>query len=182
MLKFAALFDEMEKKSNELSIKTYGISNSSLQDIFFGLSDEARNLQEDHDSNDSVDEGNNGHVNRSKTLSLSSTSARHVSIAMQILILMKKRFTIQKRDRKGGFFLIILPVILISFVLLVLLIEVPLAGPPISLSLSLYDSSSSKFQKLYIRTCYSIVIFSKFCGCYYYYPHLFYSYLCFKYQ
>ena len=115
----------------------------------FSLSEHLQDKREDNTDSDENGYGVNGHIRSvSKTLSLSSTSTRHVNIMMQIFILMKKRFIIQKRDKKGGFFLIILPVILISFVLLVLLIEVPLAGPPISLSLSLY-TSPSKFPKLH---------------------------------
>ena len=128
----------MEKKSNELKIESFGVSNSSLQDIFFGLSESGQQEQQDifDDSPMSL----------SGPLSLSSTSNYNVSIIMQISILMKKRYIIQKRDKKGGFFLIILPVILITLVMVVLLVEVPLTGPAIDLSLSLYNTPS-KFQK-----------------------------------
>lgn len=130
--KFVGLFDEMEKRCDELKIGSFGVSNSSLQDIFFSLSEQVEEEQA---------EKNHG---MGDPLELPSAPKQPVSLLTQIFILMKKRYIVQKKDRKTGFFLIILPVILIAFVLLVLLVEVPLAGPPIDLSLSLYSASNSE--------------------------------------
>ena len=131
--KFPVLFDEMEKKSDELRIGSFGVSNSSLQDIFFGLSEIGQQQQQVNDDD--------SHISQPEPLSLSSTSNHYVSIITQIFILIKKHYIIQKRDKKGGFFLIILPILLITLVMLVLLVEVPLAGPAIDLSLSLFNTS-----------------------------------------
>jgi len=64
-----------------------------------------------------------------------------VACLSQTWILIVKRFLIQKRDVKGAFFTILIPVLLVCLVLLVLLVDVKLAGPPISMGMELFPSS-----------------------------------------
>mmetsp|Transcript_43917 Transcript_43917/g.64517 ORF Transcript_43917/g.64517 Transcript_43917/m.64517 type:complete len:2436 (+) Transcript_43917:98-7405(+) len=70
-----------------------------------------------------------------------------VGIFEQVLILLRKRIAVQRRDHKVIFFMIFLPCLLIALALLVLTIKLPLAGPPIALSMDLYDNSSSANAK-----------------------------------
>jgi ABC-type multidrug transport system ATPase subunit len=65
----------------------------------------------------------------------------------QFRILMLKRFDVQKRDLKGSFFQIGLPALLVGLVLLILTVEVPLAGPPLELSADLYTWTNSRAFK-----------------------------------
>ena len=70
------------------------------------------------------------------------------SFRRQISILFKKRFNVQKRDLKASFFMLVLPALLVGLVLLILTLEVPLAGPPLPLSSDLYTyTNSRKFKK-----------------------------------
>ncbi|GMH55684.1 hypothetical protein TL16_g01967 [Triparma laevis f. inornata] len=65
----------------------------------------------------------------------------------QVKILLRKRLDVQKRDLKASFFMLVLPALLVSLVLLILTLEVPLAGPPMNLSADLYTYTNSKAFK-----------------------------------
>jgi len=54
-----------------------------------------------------------------------------------------KRWVIQKRDIRGLFFLVVVPVILVALVLLILTVDMSSAGPAIELSPTLYHTSST---------------------------------------
>jgi len=64
-----------------------------------------------------------------------------MSAFRQIGLLYWKRFTVQKRDIKGAFFAIIVPVILVALVVCVLTVNIVVAGPPRELSPALYETS-----------------------------------------
>eukprot|EP00520_Triparma_pacifica_P008709 CAMPEP_0118657482 /NCGR_PEP_ID=MMETSP0785-20121206/14045_1 /TAXON_ID=91992 /ORGANISM="Bolidomonas pacifica, Strain CCMP 1866" /LENGTH=2195 /DNA_ID=CAMNT_0006550409 /DNA_START=65 /DNA_END=6648 /DNA_ORIENTATION=+ len=66
----------------------------------------------------------------------------------QVSILFIKRLNVQRRDMKASFFTLVLPALLVGLVLLILTLEVPLAGPPLPLSTDLYTyTNSRKFKK-----------------------------------
>ena len=60
----------------------------------------------------------------------------------QVSLLIHKRYTIQRRDLKGLFFKVVLPVILICLVLFTLMIDIPIKRAAIDLSAELYKTSS----------------------------------------
>ena len=72
--------------------------------------------------------------------SLTEEKYTHVSPFRQVGLLYWKRLVIQRRDRKGAFYALIVPVLLVALVLLILTINVSLVGPPIEMSPSLYSS------------------------------------------
>ena len=74
------------------------------------------------------------------------------NISGQVRILLRKRWDVQKRDLKASFFMLVLPAILVSLVLLILTLEVPLAGPPMPLSADLYTYTNSKAFKKPAKT------------------------------
>lgn len=61
----------------------------------------------------------------------------------QIGLLYWKRWTVQKRDAKGLFFTIIVPVLLVALVILVLTANIVVAGPPMEMSPALYKDAYS---------------------------------------
>jgi len=65
----------------------------------------------------------------------------------QIAILLRKRIDVQKRDIKSSLFMLVLPALLVGLVLLILTVEVPLAGPKMNLSADLYTYTNSKAFK-----------------------------------
>jgi hypothetical protein len=80
-------------------------------------------------------------TNKTAAPSTNFRPAAHVerpSSWRQLHTLLHKRWTIARRDRKGFFFQVVLPVLLIVLVLLVLTIDVRLAGPPIRMNAALY--------------------------------------------
>jgi ABC-type multidrug transport system ATPase subunit len=70
-------------------------------------------------------------------------SLKSMSAIRQIGLLYWKRAVIQKRDWKGAFFAIIVPVLLVALVILVLTANIFVSGPPIEMSPSLYENSYS---------------------------------------
>ena len=66
-------------------------------------------------------------------------SYHQLSPLKQIGLLYWKRLVVQKRDRKGFFFSILIPVLVIALVLLVLMIDPPFVGPAIEVSPELYN-------------------------------------------
>lgn len=70
------------------------------------------------------------------------------SFKNQVVILLQKRIDVQKRDVKSAFYMLVLPALLVGFVLLILTLDAPLAGPPLPLSSNLYTyTNSRKFKK-----------------------------------
>lgn len=157
---FPDAFDAMEVERHRLCIGAYGITDTTLEEIFLQLSElEAPNS--DHDTalsktlfeslpderkesgkslsenmtDDQVDAYSDPSVVESSRLEM-----EHLSPLRQISLLYRKRLVVQRRDLKGFFFQIVLPTLLCGLVLLVLTIDVPLAGPPIAMSMSLFQS------------------------------------------
>ena len=185
--RFADVFDALEEERHALNVDAFGISNSSLEEVFLQLAEADHNGNGDQnaaaieattfDDSGAVGvtlegttadaEGSGNHVGSRKILSSSSSIAaaqlidspltndermietapvvaaelHHLGPARQIALLYYKRVVVQKRDFKGFFFMIILPVIVIGLVLLILMIDVPLAGPPIEVSMDLYGGT-----------------------------------------
>lgn len=121
----------MENDSSFYNVTSHGISDTSLEEVFLELADDD---DDDDDNNEDQEALNTDSSELIHTFTNLNTWA-------QIYLLLWKRFTVQKRDRKGLFFQILLPVILICLVLMVLLIEVPIEGSPLTLTPELYNTS-----------------------------------------
>jgi hypothetical protein len=134
---FPDAFDALELDSRSLGVGAFGIENASLEEVFLLLGENPGDAELD------------GNDTTAEDADLTSASAVHLlqpkrlSRFGQIGLLYWKRLVIQKRDLKGFFFSIIVPVLLVGLVLLVLTINVPLVGPTIELSPSLYRGSST---------------------------------------
>jgi len=179
---FPPAFDAIEKERGSLGIGAYGISNTSLEEVFLRLANDeelqdipsggqgADALVASNDRLVPVETGiplsapsglsdksqNNASPISTTNLSqvmasatappldvdpiegLDTSELNHMSPMSQIGLLFWKRFSIQKRDLKGAFFMIIVPVLLIALVLLILRLDIVLAGPAIQLSPNLY--------------------------------------------
>ena len=167
--RFPALFDAFEEGGmrQKLGIGGYGISNSSLEEVFLRLAEDPSHEESDVDRSVTVvpDESSSQtrdpdlheksqNPKKCKTTSESNLSLdaihtprkqgelQYLGFAGQISILLKKRALVQRRDIKGFVFMIILPALVVGLVMLVLTIDIPLAGPPIPLSLGLYEDLS----------------------------------------
>jgi len=135
---FPDLFEALEADRENLSIGAYGVSNTTLEEVFLQLAE---------DSDDSMAEYSKGEKNVDEPMVTSNQVSRdelqNLGLFKQIGLLFHKRYTIQRRDLRGFFFAIILPVILCAMVLLVLTISIPLAGPAINMSVDLYKLDSN---------------------------------------
>lgn len=129
---FRSTLDDLEVERDLLGIGAYGIQNSSLEEVFLQLADDDFGL-EDHEQK--IQEKEN-------TWNYDGEYA-HLSPFRQIGLLYWKRFTIQKRDKKGACFAIILPVLVIALVLLILMIELTFLGQSLQIDPGMYDDSST---------------------------------------
>lgn len=120
--------DEEEVKNESESNAPNEISRSlSGFDHDFVSPGQAVSMGDDQASNDAVKDIQDSDV------------LHHLSPLRQIGLLYWKRFVVQRRDVKGLCFIVIVPLIVISLVLLVLLIEPPYVGSAIELSPTLYN-------------------------------------------
>jgi ABC-type multidrug transport system ATPase subunit len=136
---FPATFDALELQRQSLGVGAYGIRNSSLEEVFLQLADDKDDVVEDVPTLDSAGDEPRGVTQSDRE---ARDEIRHLSPFQQVGLLYFKRFTIQKRDIKGAFFAVILPVLVVALVLLVLMIEPPFVGPAIEVNPSLYRKSS----------------------------------------
>lgn len=157
--KFPDAFDAMEEERAHLCIGAYGISDTTLEEIFLQLAEtEACDSVDTPPKETVIDslpdgmrmsgkaraedttEQHSDVVSDPSVVDFSRHDLRHLHPLRQIALLYRKRFVVQRRDLKGFLFQIVLPTLLCALVLLVLTIDVPLAGPPIEMSMSLFQS------------------------------------------
>jgi len=180
---FPEMFDRLAVESARLGIGSYGISDTTLEEIFLQLADhevsdivanEATPSDDLSQKTEDVHRMLNGQKSSEGTsanassitkdmqsleiskkttelnadLEVSNEELQHLSPLRQIVLLYMKRFLIQRRDVKGFFFSVILPVILCALILLILIIEIPIVGPPREISMGLYSSSAGTTNEL----------------------------------
>ena len=159
---FPDVFDSLESARDRLGIGAYGISNTTLEEVFLQLA-ERESPSNIKNSAASVQDGTpfdlvpsimNGTTETEsgsdelirnerdpETPTVTQEDLMHISPFRQVILLYMKRFLIQRRDLKGAFFMIVLPVLLCGLVLLILTVDIVLAGPAIEMSMSLFQSS-----------------------------------------
>jgi ATP-binding cassette subfamily A (ABC1) protein 1 len=164
--RFAQLFTQLETKK-ELNIATFGISMTTLEEVFLKLADIAHEHElEEQQKNDS-DEGSRHHSVASMASQHSIPIAeedqhQHVSAtgegviesqlpaeltpanaAVQLREMMVKRWHCTRRDIRSFLFEIMVPVLMVALVLLVMTVDVTETGPMLLLTpLSLYGSGA----------------------------------------
>lgn len=135
----------MEKGGKECHLSSYGVSNTSLEEVFLELA------EDDEESKNDISEVNC--TDRPKIMPMNQQE--YLGTLSQVSLLIHKRYTIQRRDLKGLFFKVVLPVVLICCVLMILLIELPIEGTPIELSAELYNTSGENiFIKSMLINCF----------------------------
>jgi ABC-type multidrug transport system ATPase subunit len=130
--KFQSTFDDLGIEKESLGIGAYGISNSSLEEVFLQLADDLP-----------VDENESSESKDDDLCDTYGCELKHLSPIRQIGLLYGKRFLIQTRDKKGACFAIILPAMVIALVLLILMLEPPWVGSSLSMSPELYQEAST---------------------------------------
>eukprot|EP00546_Thalassionema_frauenfeldii_P021997 CAMPEP_0178898090 /NCGR_PEP_ID=MMETSP0786-20121207/2129_1 /TAXON_ID=186022 /ORGANISM="Thalassionema frauenfeldii, Strain CCMP 1798" /LENGTH=2244 /DNA_ID=CAMNT_0020568753 /DNA_START=187 /DNA_END=6921 /DNA_ORIENTATION=+ len=179
---FPEVFNRLDEEHAKLGIGSYGISDTTLEEIFLllaeqeisGIADAGGTLSGDGSSarrtqqqtrdqyslestsknllngtnNKDISAGKPKEINQlNADLEVSKEYLQHLSPLRQIFLLYTKRFTYQRRDMKGAFFHIVIPVILCGLILLILTIEIPLIGPPMKMSMNLYERPTSGTAK-----------------------------------
>ena len=113
-------------------------SNSSLEEVFLEL---AKKKIDASGSKDTKVPDSSKLPADSAGRESPSQRSEYLSPLAQIFLLYGKRWTVQKRDGKGAFFSIVVPVIVMALVLTVLMIDPRLTGPAIETSPSLYQEA-----------------------------------------
>ncbi|CAN5977083.1 unnamed protein product [Sphagnum jensenii] len=165
---FAQLFHELETRLEELHIGNYGISMTTMEDVFLRLSNKdhhdlyrsvgsssctlpcnnqqkqeemmSLSLIETQAPPPSFDSGSHAKISNYKTQSLSKKQ-QHTSSSFGRAFgqIFKKRMLIARRDIKGLVNSILLPVMAIALVMLILKLNIDPAGPPLNLSFEIYS-------------------------------------------
>ena len=135
----------MEKGGSEYHLSSYGVSNTSLEEVFLELA------EIDAIKKDSVEVSSRNLFAQKQAL---KHLEKYLGTISQVSLLIHKRYTIQRRDLKGLFFKVVLPVVLICCVLTILLIELPIEGTPIELSAELYNTSGKyiSLKPMYVHS------------------------------
>jgi uncharacterized integral membrane protein len=159
--KFPSLFDAFEKDGmrDRLGIGGYGVTNSSLEEVFLRLAEEVpSNVSEVdnsviitpgatsssvihsdlHEGLASAMQGNAVSKSTSTSYQPIRPNRQNLGPIGQVCILLRKRSVVQRRDITGFVFMIILPALVIALVLLILTFNPPIGGPPIPMSLGLF--------------------------------------------
>lgn len=126
----------MEERASDFHLSSYGVSNTSLEEVFLELAEE----DDDKDLNDASHEHTASTLTEPKKQVIMD-DLKYLGGLSQIFLLMHKRLLIQRRDLKGLFIKILLPVILVCLVLFTLLFKIKIEGTPIELSTELYNTS-----------------------------------------
>jgi len=129
---FSNTFDDIEINKEDLGIGAYGIQNSSLEEVFLQLAESKSDgdAEEAIPSETACDDFYDGEYS-------------HLSPLGQIGLLYGKRLAIQRRDKKGACFAIIVPVLVIALVLVILMLEPPHISGTLEVSPSMFQSSST---------------------------------------
>ena len=166
---FPDVFDALESARDSLGIGAYGISNTTLEEVFLQLA-ERENPSNVNNSvasfQDSIqfqfapsamkrttetETGSDELIRDERdpeTSTVTQEDLVHISPFRQVILLYMKRLLIQRRDLKGAFFMIVLPVLLCGLVLLILTLDIVLAGPAIEMSMSLFQSNTDGMSGL----------------------------------
>jgi ABC-type multidrug transport system ATPase subunit len=134
--KFPDLFSHLDYSMSDLSISNYGISSTTLEEVFIKVAqyDDAKEHKEEiHDQQDT----NAKYEHNSFVI---ENNFEQISFLKQLAQLYWKRWICAKRDLNGRFFEVILPVILVGLTLLILKISFNPAGPSRELQLELFKS------------------------------------------
>jgi ATP-binding cassette, subfamily A (ABC1), member 3 len=133
--KFKSLFQELDKSLGELGILSYGISITTLEEVFLKVAKE-----------------NNKNLNRAESVNLMKGKVddfdlNNIRIKSQrdlffvhFRALIVKKLLYSKRDKKGLFLEMLLPMILMTVCCAVLTIKIILESPPLELLPSIYST------------------------------------------
>ena len=171
---FPALFKSIDRKKRTLGIGSYGISMTTLEEVFMRISSHA----DDDDTGNGASDGVLSKMNDveekdpmadTPTKRKPSSSAfliadtihedtnaeilnrtrQSVAVRTQLYELFRKRWICALRDLSGKFYETILPVLVVALVLLILKLNVNPAGPEIILDSTLYTKVQQTDASVY---------------------------------
>lgn len=140
---FPAAFKALEADRCKYGVGAFGVENSSLEEVFLLLAEEK-----------GIELGNfstslPNHRNAVSDIPCEAeenigdlSSLIPLSFGKQIGLMYWKRYIIQRRDPAGVFWSVMVPLLVVALVLLILTIDIPLAGPAIVLSPALLSKGS----------------------------------------
>ncbi|CAM6001577.1 unnamed protein product [Sphagnum balticum] len=142
---FAQLFQELEQQKEALHISGYGVSMTTLEEVFLSLAVDDQ-TSKNQGNVFSLDEAVNT-IQEVQGFSYSRKSSES-SFLRAFFEMFKKRVLIARRDLKGLINSVLLPVVVISFVMLILKLNIDPAGPELMLNFRMYAPTSNKDSPL----------------------------------
>mmetsp|Transcript_4477 Transcript_4477/g.10555 ORF Transcript_4477/g.10555 Transcript_4477/m.10555 type:complete len:2546 (+) Transcript_4477:319-7956(+) len=138
---FPSTFDDIEINKEDLGIGAYGIQNSSLEEVFLQLAESTSD--EVGEESSEVEEESSPSGEETSDDGVYNGEYSHLSPLGQIGLLYGKRLAIQRRDKKGACFAIIVPVLVIALVLVILMLEPPHVSGRLETNPSMFQTSSA---------------------------------------
>lgn len=140
---FPGALEALDLNRKLLGIEAFGIENSSLEEVFLLLAEESDDSLSTHDTIGST--AVEADLPFRTIPSFLTTEHVHQTLPWihQVILLYSKRFTVQKRDLKGILFSIVAPALLVGLVLLILTVDLDIAGSSIDMSPSTLDLKES---------------------------------------
>ncbi|KAH3745165.1 ATP-binding cassette transporter subfamily A [Pelomyxa schiedti] len=150
---FAQLFKILDSKEERIGLESYGVTMTTLEQVFLKLAEENEKRLEEQDeqsgkpfcccfpdklvpespkSNDTFDDEEPDVMEWDKPYKAANPW-------VQFKEMMKKRFITSRRDTKGILFQLLVPVITVALVLLMLKIKIDPAGPKLYLTPAIFD-------------------------------------------
>lgn len=149
---FRKLFDGLDTQKNQLQIQSYGISITTLDDVFLKLADDGHFSKQNeflHQKN-SNDTTNESLFDEYDPNTQKETSPAKLFL-MHIFALIMKRVHYFKRDKRGFICEIFLPCLIVLFGLLLMTINFVMNPSPLVLNASIYADSTPLYT-LYAGT------------------------------
>ena len=170
---FPALFKSIDRKKRTLGIGSYGISMTTLEEVFMRIShkqeeetaaatpDDTQKLEGVESKNANADDTPTRRkpsisafavadtIHEETNAEILNRTRQHVAIRTQFFELIRKRYICALRDMSGKFYETILPVFVVALVLLILKLNVNPAGPEIILDSSLYTQVQQTDASVY---------------------------------
>ena len=169
---FPALFKSIDRKKRSLGIGSYGISMTTLEEVFMRISshreeedaageavdDTAKDGQENKDPADNTPTKRKpcssafliaDTIHEETNTEILNRTRQSVATRTQLYELFRKRWICALRDLSGKFYETILPVLVVALVLLILKLNVNPAGPEIVLDSTLYTQVQQTDASVY---------------------------------
>jgi ATP-binding cassette subfamily A (ABC1) protein 3 len=143
---FPEIFSEIDDHRQEFNVSNYGLSVTTLEEVFVRVAAEADELSSPTSAtpqHDSIEKKSATATDSSVSTEALSSNPQHSYFTRHFFALLKKRWNITKRDKKAALCQLVIPIILLSLGLGLLRIPPNFDFPNLQLSIDGYNQPLS---------------------------------------